>query len=316
MAKEVVRDTFSESGLPFTYENCAASETEISGRIKDKFCIHSEDHNCLSFDKEADFDSLELTPLERKAFEKAAEVAEAYCRKRSKWYEETKEERPETAMEIEFRNGMAADYVGGGSRNLWLTVEMSKGLPAVYPAYIKGEMRPDGKKTLRVGSLFEFGSRLAKDRVAPNHYLREWAEKLELVLTANRHLFADEEYWETEGDRQVAEQVRAGVPFDQIRESPRLAAERRREVESVPEGAPVRVLDRRVARGRKEEALLQEILSREMRRLYSKIDKVQSKGGEGLGEGEVAELRGELDSALEDLDRLAEMSHRLSAPSI
>ena len=115
-------------------------------------------------------------------------------------------------------------------------------------------------------NIFEMGSDLSKDRVAPNHYIRDWIQKLEKIINTNMHLFMDDYYWSTEGDRQVVMQVQSGIPFHDIEIDEEMTRKKRELIESIPKDAIITVWDDRIVKSDDEARLLLDILEREIAR--------------------------------------------------
>lgn len=88
-----------------------------------------------------------------------------------------------------------------------IVVEMSQGLPK---AYLKVLEERDGHSTY---TICEAGSKMAHNLPG---WKEDWTKKLNLVIEANVHLFIDEEYLKTVGDRETVRRVKMGYKLEDI----------------------------------------------------------------------------------------------------
>jgi len=101
-----------------------------------------------------------------------------------------------------------------------ICVVMSEGLPKAFIKMVVFD-KPEGKlKEISRHSegryhysICDPGSKMAEN--APS-YLKQWGKILNDLIKKNIYLFQDEEYWETEKDRDVVRQIQEGVSFEDI----------------------------------------------------------------------------------------------------
>lgn len=88
-----------------------------------------------------------------------------------------------------------------------IVVEMSCGLPE---ALVRVLEERDGKFFY---TTCQAGSQMAQN--VPER-INDWAKKINIILKANAHLFMDEEYLNTAGDRSTVQRVRLGYRIEDI----------------------------------------------------------------------------------------------------
>lgn len=131
---------------------------------------------------------------------------------------------------LEFNNDKSTDYIDHYKKwNLLpsnvpilkhqleeeIVITMSRGLPDVFIKQLIREkvVLTDNEFTFNY-SVCEPGSNAAKH--APEH-IQKWAEIIKKLIRDNIDLFKDDEYYETEGDRAVVDQIKQGVKWDKLK---------------------------------------------------------------------------------------------------
>ena len=97
-----------------------------------------------------------------------------------------------------------------------ICIRMSQGTPKAFIQLLE-KNQYNNKEETYFYTIAETNSNFVNQRLKPNHYIIDLCNKVNKMIEENINVFMDEEYYETEGDRAVVEQIKNGVPFDKLK---------------------------------------------------------------------------------------------------